>query len=531
VAWSKGDASARARDVSMGLVFSMRDRSKGSWTFPAGEAIAKRTAPLSSPNEVETCARCHARRGQSWLDYQYGRPLADTHRVALLDEGLYEADGQQLDEVYEYGSFLQSKMYAAGVTCSDCHRPHAGKRKFAGNALCTQCHAPATYDAPVHTRHKANTPAADCRSCHMPARNYMVVDARRDHGFKVPRPDETVKYGTSNACASCHADKPAAWAAAAVGGWYGPKAAERPSFTRAIHAGRTGVPEAYGMLAELIDDGKAPAIVRATALSLVAPSADPAHVQRVARAVADADPLVRRSAASAAARLAPASGAALLATLLRDPIRTVRLEAASELAASSGPPQDPSVRAVFDRVADEFRQSQAASAERAEAQVMLGAFEASVGRPDAAEAAYRAAISLQPQFAPAYVNLADLLRATGRDAEGELLLRNALGVLPALGRPSVQHALGLQLARARRYDDALVWLRLAAEGAPENARFAFVYAVALHDMGRPADARRILEQAAARHQYDGDILGALVAFSREAGDEAAARRWQARLPR
>ena len=126
----------------MGLVFSMKDTSKGTWAFPAGESIAKRTTPISSRNEVETCARCHARRGQSWLDYQYGRPLADTHRVALLDEDLYEADGQQLDEVYEYGSFLQSKMYAAGVTCADCHRPHSGQRRFEGNALCTQCHAP-----------------------------------------------------------------------------------------------------------------------------------------------------------------------------------------------------------------------------------------------------------------------------------------------------------------------------------------------------------------------------------------------------
>ena len=529
VEWSKGNAAAKAANASMGLVFSMKDTSKGTWSFPQGEAIAKRSTPISSRNEVETCARCHARRGQSWLEYQYGRPLADTHRVALLDEGLYEADGQQLDEVYEYGSFLQSKMYAAGVTCADCHRPHTGKRRFEGNALCTQCHAPLTFDAASHTHHLANTPAADCRSCHMPSRNYMAVDGRRDHGFKVPRPDETVQYGTSNACATCHAEKGAPWAAAAVVRWYGAKAAERPSFTPAIHAGRTGAPGAYGLLAQVIDDAKAPAIVRATALSLLPPSADLAHAQRVTRAAADADPLVRRAASSAAARLSPQSGATVLATLMRDPMRTVRLEAVGELVAAFGPPADPSVRAFFDRVADEFRQSQAANADRAEAQVTLGSFEARMGRADVAEAAYRTAIAIQPQFAPAYVNLADLLRATGRDAEGEQLLRNALGVLPAMGRPAVQHALGLQLVRSKRYGDALVWLRLAADGAPGDARFTFVYAVALHDTGRPADARRILEQAAVRHGGDQQILEALVAFSREAGDEAAARRWQAQL--
>ena len=129
VTWAARDAAARATDSSKGLVFSMRDTSGGTWTLPAGASIAKRTAPLSSRAEVETCARCHARRGQSWLDYQFGQPLASTHRVALLDEGLYEADGQQRDEGFEHGSFLQSKMYAAGVTCSDCHDPHTGVRK------------------------------------------------------------------------------------------------------------------------------------------------------------------------------------------------------------------------------------------------------------------------------------------------------------------------------------------------------------------------------------------------------------------
>jgi tetratricopeptide (TPR) repeat protein len=529
VAWAARDATARAAEPSKGLVFSMRDTSGGTWTVPAGQSIAKRTAPLSSRAEVETCARCHARRGQSWVDYQYGQPLASTHRVALLDEGLYEADGQQRDEVYEYGSFLQSKMYAAGVTCTDCHNSHTGVRTAPGNALCTQCHVPAAYDAPSHTHHRAGTPAADCRACHMPARNYMVVDARRDHGFKVPRPDESVAFGTPNACAACHADRPASWAAAAVTRWYGSKAAERPSFTAAFVAGRTGAPGANAQLAAIIDDATQPAIVRATALSLLAPSADPAQAERVARAARDPDPLVRRASAAASHAIPPQAGAPVLASLLADPVRTVRLEAVGELVTIAAPPTDPQARSVFDRAADEFRQSQAANAERPEAQVTVGAFEARLGHVDAAEAAYRTAIALQPQFAPAYVNLADLLRAIGRDAEGEQVLRDGLGVVPPPGRPSLQHALGLQLVRTKRYDDAMVWLRLAAEGDAGNARYAFVYGVALHDTGRAAEGRRVLERAARRHPANIDILSALVAFSQEISDVAAARRWAAAL--
>lgn len=529
VAWAAHDATARAAEPSKGLVFSMRDTSGGTWTVPAGQSIATRTAPLSSHAEVETCARCHARRGQSWVDYQYGQPLASTHRVALLDEGLYEADGQQRDEVYEYGSFLQSKMYAAGVTCTDCHNPHTGVRKAPGNALCTQCHVPAAYDAPSHTHHRAGTPAADCRACHMPARNYMVVDARRDHGFRVPRPDESVAFGTPNACASCHGDRPASWAAAAVTRWYGSKAAERSSFTAAFVAGRSGAPGANAQLAAIIDDATQPAIVRATALSLLAPSADPAQAERVARAARDPDPLVRRASAAATHAIPQQAGAPVLTSLLADPVRTVRLEAVGQLVTIAGPPSDPQARALFDRAADEFRQSQAANAERPEAQVTLGALEARLGRVDAAAAAYRTAIALQPQFAPSYVNLADLLRATGRDAEGEQVLRDGLGVVPPLGRPSLQHALGLQLVRAKRYDDAMMWLRLATEGDVGNSRYAFVYGVALHDTGRAAEGRRVLALAARRHPGNIDILSALVAFSQEASDTAAARRWAAAL--
>jgi Flp pilus assembly protein TadD len=283
------------------------------------------------------------------------------------------------------------------------------------------------------------------------------------------------------------------------------------------------------MLAAVIDDATQPAIVRATALSLLVPSSDPAQAERVTRAARDADPLVRRASAAASRAILQQAAASVLISLLADPIRTVRLEAAGQLAAIAGPPSDPQARAAFDRAADEFRQSQAANAERAEAQVTLGAFEASVGRADAAEAAYRTAIALQPQFAPAYVNLADLLRATGRDADGEQVLRDGLDVVPPLGRPSLQHALGLQLVRAKRYDDATVWLRLATEGDAGNARYAFVYGVALHDTGRGDEGRRVLEQAARRHPGNADILGALVAFSQEAGDIEVARRWATAL--
>ena len=126
--------------------------------------------------------------------------------MAVLSQGLYQADGQMLDEVYNYGSFKQSRMYAAGVTCSDCHDPHSAKLKFSGDQVCLQCHADA-YAKPAHNHHEGVNPALTCVSCHMPERTFMVIDKRHDHSFRIPRPDLTDKYETSNACNDCHKNK------------------------------------------------------------------------------------------------------------------------------------------------------------------------------------------------------------------------------------------------------------------------------------------------------------------------------------
>jgi len=72
-------------------------------------------------------------------------------------------------------------------------------------------------------------------------------------------------------------------------------------------------------------------------------------------------------------------------------------------------------------------------------------------------------------------------------------------------------------------------LRKAAALAPDSARFAYVYAVALHSSGKTAAAIRSLEQALTRHPGDRDILFALASFSRDAGRLAQARDYATRL--
>ncbi|MEE8583881.1 MAG: multiheme c-type cytochrome, partial [Acidobacteriota bacterium] len=176
-AWAKEKAGqAAGQGDSMGLEVKLGEDDAVQWVFDSQTGTARRQAPTQSRAEIETCARCHSRRAALSAEYVHGKPLMDTHRPALLEESLYFADGQIRDEVYVYGSFLQSKMHSQGVTCSDCHDPHSLKVHSAGNALCARCHLPAKFDGPSHHFHPTGSEGASCVECHMPARNYMVVD-------------------------------------------------------------------------------------------------------------------------------------------------------------------------------------------------------------------------------------------------------------------------------------------------------------------------------------------------------------------
>jgi predicted CXXCH cytochrome family protein len=528
VAWEEEAKRGTATpDPLHGLIRQLRDTSGGSFAFPPGASIAKRTAPPSSRAEIETCGRCHSRRAQIWRPSPGDEPLAQSYRVALLDAGTYHADGQILDEDYEYGSFLQSPMYAAGVTCSNCHDPHSGKLRAAGNAVCGQCHLSATYDSPKHHFHPTGSNGARCVSCHMIERVYMGIDGRRDHGFRVPRPDLSVKLGTPNACNDCHADKSAQWSAAAVEKWYGPNRRSGWHWAEAIDAGRRSAGDAESQLLRVIDDSTQAAIVRASALSLVPNVLGPRSASAASRALHDDDPLVRRAAAEAAASFDPGDRPQLVAPLLADPVRTVRLAALASLLDLPRQSLSSEQASALDREIAEYRAVQALNADRADAQVNLGMLEARLGRDREARAAFDKAIRLQPSFVPAYVNRADLSRRAGNEADAEADLRRALAVDP---QAAPQHeALGLSLVRQKRIPEALPELAKAAQLAPDVPRHAYVYAIALHDTGDGEKALAVLRQAYQRSPGSREILSALIEYETEAGHQEAALGWRREL--
>ncbi|HEX4682478.1 MAG TPA: tetratricopeptide repeat protein, partial [Gemmatimonadaceae bacterium] len=471
-----------------GLSSKLTERAGVRWSIDSVTGNARRNVPRSSNREVQTCAACHSRRVQVADRAASGHTLLDRYLPSLILPGLYYADGQQRDEVYDYGSFLQSRMYHAGVTCSDCHNPHTGSVRSSGNALCAQCHRPEKYDTIAHTFHARGSPGSSCISCHMPSRIYMQVDARQDHSIRIPRPDQSQRYGTPNACNLCHTNRDAAWASGQVLRWYGHQASGYQRFADAFAADERQDTSAGRALTSLATDRTQPSIVRASALARLAlrpASIPPATLQRLAM---DSSALVRYGALLTLESFPPASRVAAAAPLLADSVRAVRIQAAWVLAPVAGELTGDAA-AHFTTAASDFIESQRYNGDRAENRLTLGTFLAELGRFDEATAAFSGAIALSPDLAEAYANLADVERGQGQEKKSESTLR--LGITKSPADPRLHYALGLALARQQRLADAVASLATADSLAPNDASIGYGYALALHSAGEDRKARSV----------------------------------------
>jgi len=529
VAWANArrDGKPYVDDGGKGLAAHLDERHGVTWPRDGAAATATRSKPRNTEREIDVCAQCHARRGQIADGYTAGKLFLDYYRPALLNAPLYHPDGQQRDEVYDWGSFLQSRMYAAGVTCGDCHEPHSSELRVGGNATCTQCHAPAKFDVAAHHHHPPGSKGAQCANCHMPTATYMVIDPRHDHSLRVPRPDLSAQLGTPNACNACHGNRDARWAAAQVKSWFGRDATGLQRYGPAFAAANAGAVGAGAKLRAIAGDATQPAIARATALAGLNANANSTTLDIVTAGLRDASAMVRLGALEALSGAPAELRFRYALPLVSDPLRVIRIEAAGLLADVPLTRASGEQRAAFDRAAAEYVEAQRYNTDRADARVNLGSFEARRGDGAHAEQDLKGAISLDPLFVPAYINLADTYRAQAREADAERVLRD--GIKRSPNSAPLHHALGLTLVRAKRNAEALTELAKAAKLDPASARFAYVYGVALHSAGRADEAIATLVKASAKHPADTDILEALASFHRDRGNEAEARRYMEQL--
>jgi predicted CXXCH cytochrome family protein len=584
------------------------------WDRRYGYGLARLEGPDPQP-QIDACARCHALRANARSGFHAGHRFLDYYVPERLEPGLYHADGQIDAEVYEYGSFLQSLMFRKGVRCTDCHDPHTLRVRAPGNQLCAKCHVPAKYDHPSHHHHAPGSEGARCVECHMPVKKYMVVDPRRDHSIRPPRPDLSVLLGTPNACTQCHferqqaasADNP--WRdyahclqqarqhddlqaqailerldremAEAVVRWYGPTRRDDPHYALALAAGRDGrlepgAPQRDDPLAEreeivqrlirLARRRDVGPVVRATAVGLLGHYAAPHQAPpRGARAavgflerlsthihqanepwVIDDEPLVRLAAVrnleqfyrlqrdealraiSRPSEFNPqyvqtvqerADALRRLAVpRLRDPLATVRIEAALVLSSVPTELLDPDERQAFNAALAEFFAGQQDLQDVAPAHVVAARVYENLGQHDRAVAEYEAALRVQSSFIPARVGLATLYHQQGRTGDSERLLREAIAIMPEFAESHFN--LGQLLAEDQsRWSEAAAALAEAVRLAPRQARYRYNLGELLRVLDDFAGAEAQLRESHRLNPLDADCLAALIRLY------AARQRW------
>lgn len=485
---------------------------------------------LTQAGQVDACGRCHSRRAALGDGYSHLHTLMDDYLPNALTPILNEIDGKIREEVFEHGSFVQSRMYAAGVVCSDCHQPHSGELRQGGNALCVQCHNPQAqpvragietrglqakdYDSPKHHRHQPGTPAAQCISCHMPGRFYMGNDWRHDHGFTSPNPQQARELGHSDACLGCHHDLSMEQLSGRFGGFSVRDGGYAHALSR-IRGGQAGAAQA--LWGQLKRKDLAP-IRRATLLAELPRYPARQSSELAGRALRDPAAQVREMAIRVFSELAgPEAVRQGLLPLLGDEVRAVRISAAWHLLPHLLP--DEHSRADFRSALAEYESAQMALRERPEANLNLAMLYSLSGRDARVEPALRDALERNASFTPATITLAQWLEQRGQLRMADQLLRDALRKQPGA---DLHHALGLSLVRRGDRAEAMEQLKLAAQMSPDNSDYLYAYALSLYEAGRKTEALDMLQERLRKDPAHRPIHRALRAFAKRTGDRVMA---------
>ncbi len=500
----------------------------------AGHGFSSATMDDSARREAEVCARCHSRRAALTDGYQHTNLIMDDYLPSILSPILNEIDGKIKDEVFEFGSFVQSRMYAAGVRCSDCHDPHSAGLRAEGNALCVQCHNPSgqasravinsaglvakNYDSPEHHRHQQETAAAQCTSCHMPARHFMVNDLRHDHSFSVPNPVQAIKLGHSDACISCHQDMPETDLVEQFNLRFDNPLPRDGGYVQALFKARQGhAGAAEALLKQLArPDNDLAAIRRATLLTELPlyPSMQAQHM--AVQALEHVDPQVREVAVNSLENLATeVQKLRWLSPLLRDPVRAVRIAAAWQLAQIS--PGLIASLSDFPPAINEYEQVQLALLERPESYLNLAMLYQLRGRDAQIEPALRMALQRDEKFQPARLLLAQWFELRDESEKAEKLLRE--GIAHDTEAADLYHALAMHLIRRGERDEAWVQLERAYKLTRDSGRYAYAYAVGLYEAGRVSEALSTLDAHLLQNPLDRIARQALLVYAQHADDQ------------
>lgn len=426
----------------------------------------------TKPKElVDQCARCHVRREQFSGNYNYEGTFLDHYFPQLITQPIYYSDGQILDEDYVYGSFVQSKMYKHDVTCTNCHNPHSTKLKLQGNALCSQCHDTKKYDTEKHHKHPMGSESAQCINCHMPGRFYMGNDFRRDHSFRIPRPDLSLAYNTPNVCTGCHKDKDNKWATKKFVELYGEPKKNHFSDLLTLGLSGTGTPEVLAALHKLAQDTIYPEIARASAIKELANYKNLISPNQLLRYLKDPSALIRGTGADAISVLGNTQNYNALIPLLNDPKRTVRLKTFSAIGGLNETQIPASYKSIYQKVKKEWTVYMAANADFTGGKMNKASYLLKKGDLKGAIGLHLNALKYDPINNIVRSNLANLYYQNKEYAKAENAFKTIIKQEPGYG--PIYYSYGLLLAELKRTDDAIVQMELASKYMKDNTRIYY----------------------------------------------------------
>ena len=485
-----GDMIAHHEQVdakSLQQVNPFKDIAK--WVLSEGETIASlrnsKGEPVTASEKrqrqafMDTCFACHSLRAPLTDGFTHDTAFLDQFTPTLLSSPFYHPDGQISEEVYVYGSFVQSKMFKAGVTCLDCHDAHTMQVKTQTNGLCLQCHSAQEYQQPSHIRHDLNSDAGQCITCHMPASTYMGVDARRDHSFKVPRPSLSTQHNTPNVCIDCHDAKSNQWAAAQVSKWFGKSNALSNSAKQLVNL-LDGREISFEQHVAIVNDTALSDIERASALALLPNTVGQVDDALIRPWVESDVALLRLASAQIGFLVPPSERQKTYLSLLEDKYKAIRVAAAEHVIAPTQPPaMEPSLR--LQRAFNELTLSKSLSSWRGEGALNLSQSQFKQGNLDLAVTSLEHSIKIDPYFAPAYINLLDIYRQINAHKKEQVLFEQGLVRFPQYA--PMQYAYGLYMIRQKELGNAVSAFEKAVVLAPNEPQYLYLLVLAMDANG------------------------------------------------
>ncbi len=454
----------------------------GQWLKSLGDKTAHWKGEQRDNTFMDGCFACHSLRTPLTDGFKPNTPFLDQFIPQLLSAPNYHVDGQIKEEVYVYGSFLQSKMFKAGVNCLDCHDKHTMKLKAEGNGLCLQCHGAEVYNVKEHHQHNDNSTGAECVNCHMPENRYMGVDDRRDHSFKIPRPDLSLTFNTPNACKSCHADKSNQWASDTLKKWHGKAKAVLQS-KQLLMMLNSGQAISFEQHMSILADEKLDVISRATALKLLSYATTTLSADVLVPYLTHEEPLLRLNAVNVATLLSPEDKVRHITPLLSDDYKSVRIAAARSLVTSEIATTD---KKAFNQAFKALINTNNINSWRGEGMANQGVLAIEMNKLTDAEIAFKNMIKIEPYFNASYINLADIYRVQQKPFQEAVVLKK--GIENNSKSAVLHYAYGLHFVRQKKLNKGLPLFEKSIMLQPKNSHYAYTYVLAVDGAGQSKQA-------------------------------------------